>query len=68
MSDAVCDEPIDCACVIHSDVYSWRYVDTLYNMLVRNLSREVRLHVYTEQDRPVPDHMIKHVQIGRAHV
>jgi len=53
--------PIDCACVIHGDVYSWRYVDTLYNMLSRNLSRPVRMHVYTEEHRAVPSHMIKHV-------
>ena len=53
--------PVDCACVIHGDVYSWRYVDTLYNMLSRNLSRDIRMHVYTEHDREVPAHMIKHV-------
>lgn len=53
--------PVDCACVIHGDVYSWHYVDVLYNMLCRNLSRGVCMHVYTEQDRSVPDHMIKHV-------
>ena len=53
--------PIDCACVIHGDVYSWKYVDTLYSMLSRNLSREVCMHVYTEEHRVVPTHMIKHV-------
>lgn len=53
-------QPLDCACVIHSDGYDWTYVDRLYNMLCRNLTRPVRLHVYTEADRPVPDHMIKH--------
>ena len=53
--------PIDCACVIHGDVYQWHYVDTLYSMLTRNLSRPIRMHVYTEHDRPVPPHMIKHV-------
>ena len=53
--------PIDCACVIHGDGYSWRYVDVLYSMLRRNLSREIRMHVYTEHDREVPPHMIKHV-------
>ena len=53
--------PIDCACVIHGDVYQWRYVDTLYSMLTRNLSRPIRMHVYTEHDRQVPSHMIKHV-------
>ena len=53
--------PIDCACVIHGDVYSWKYVDVLYSMLSRNLSRPIRMHVYTEHDREVPPHMIKHV-------
>ena len=53
--------PVDCACVIHGDVYSWKYVDTLYSMLSRNLSRPVRMHVYTEEHRTVPSHMIKHV-------
>ena len=53
-------QPIDCACVIHSDGYDWTYVDRLYSMLCRHLTRPVRLHVYTEADRPVPDHMVKH--------
>ena len=53
--------PVDCACVIHGNVYSWKYVDTLYSMLSRNLSREIRMHVYTEEHRAVPPHMIKHV-------
>jgi hypothetical protein len=52
--------PIDCACVIHSTGYDWRYVDNLYSMLSRHLSRPVRLHVYTEADRPVPAPYIKH--------
>jgi len=51
---------IDCACVIHGDYYDWSYVEKLYSMLCRNLSLEVRLHVYTEATRTVPDHMIKH--------
>lgn len=53
--------PIDCACVIHGDVYNWTYVERLYNMLSRNLSRDIRFHVYTEAERPVPAPMIKHV-------
>lgn len=53
--------PINCACVIHSDGYNWQYVDRLYNMLTRNLSQPVQLHVYTEENRSVPAHMIKHV-------
>ena len=51
---------IDCACVIHGSGYDWSYVERLYNMLCRNLSAEVRLHVYTEHDRSVPPHMVKH--------
>ena len=53
--------PIDCACVIYGDTYSWKYVENLYNMLRRHLSAGVRLHVYTEAERSVPDPMIKHV-------
>lgn len=53
--------PIDCACVIHGDTYSWDYVEKLYSMLSRNLSSPVRFHVFTESSRPVPSHMIKHV-------
>ncbi len=53
--------PIDCACVIHGDVYSWEYVTRLHNMLSRNISVGIRMHVYTEETRPVPDTMIKHV-------
>jgi len=51
---------VDCACVIHSDGYSWDYVDRLYSMVSRNFSQPVRFHVYTEADRAVPDHIIKH--------
>lgn len=51
--------PIDCACVIHGSGYSWEYVEKLYNMLVRVLV-DIRFHVYTEHDRSVPPHMIKH--------
>ena len=52
--------PIDCACVIHGDAYSWTYVERLYNMLNRHITPGIRLHVYTEADRPVPAPMIKH--------
>lgn len=51
---------VDCACLIHGSGYDWIYVDHLYNMLNRTLQNRVRLHVYTEADRPVPSHMIKH--------
>ena len=52
--------PIDCACVIHGQAYSWTYVERLYNMLNRHITPGIRLHVYTEADRPVPNPMIKH--------
>lgn len=52
--------PIHCACLIHSDGYTWDYVDRLFNMIVRNISRPVVMHVYTEASRPVPAPYIKH--------
>jgi hypothetical protein len=52
--------PVECACVIHGTGYDWKYVDNLYSMLSRNLSKPVRLHVYTEAGRPVPAPYIKH--------
>jgi hypothetical protein len=52
--------PVDCACVIHGAGYDFTYVDRLYSMLNRHLSRGARLHVYTEATRPVPGHMIRH--------
>lgn len=55
------DSTIDCACVIHGDAYDWIYVERLYNMLNRHLSKNIRFHVYTENERPVPNHMIKHI-------
>lgn len=51
---------IDCACLIHDTLYDWTYVERLYNGLKRNLTPEVRLHVYTERSRVVPPHMIHH--------
>jgi hypothetical protein len=53
-------DPVDCACVIHGAGYDFTYVDRLYSMLNRHLSRGARLHVYTEAARPVPGHMVKH--------
>ena len=53
-------EPVDCACVIHGDVYNWDYVERLYNMLNRHVSTGIRLHVYTEPHRDVPAPYIKH--------
>lgn len=51
---------IDCACVIHGTAYDWIYVERLYNMLQKHVPQGARLHVYTEADRQVPSHMIKH--------
>jgi hypothetical protein len=52
--------PIDCACVIHGQTYGWEYVERLHSMLSRHITPGIRLHVYTEANRGVPDHMIKH--------
>ena len=51
---------VDCACLIHGDKYNWSYVDTLYHMICRNVSMDVRFHVYTEASRGVPSPFIKH--------
>jgi len=51
----------DVACVIHGNKYDWCYVERLYNMVTRHSTRPVRFHVFTEHDRSVPGHMIKHV-------
>jgi hypothetical protein len=60
MVDTTTKTPIDCACVIHGDVYTWDYVERLLSMLQRNFTAPVRLHVFTEAQRAVPDHMIHH--------
>lgn len=52
--------PIHCACVIHSNGYDWEYVDRLYSMLDRHITKEIILHVYTEAERSVPAPYIKH--------
>lgn len=54
----------DCACLIHGGRYDWIYVERLFNMLQRNSQHEIKLHVFTEPERPVPDHMIKHELVG----
>jgi len=51
---------IDCACVIHDTKYDMGYVDRLYNMLRRNLSRPVKLHVWTESHRSLNPEYIRH--------
>ena len=50
-----------CGCVIHGTAYDWRYVENLYNMLGRNISGHIHMHVWTEHDRSVPPHMTKHI-------
>jgi hypothetical protein len=52
---------LNVACVIHGSLYPWEYVEKLYNMVHRHLSCEIRFHVFTEHDRPVPGTMIKHI-------
>lgn len=59
---------IDCACVIHGNAYDWIYVERLKSMLQRNLTPQVRLHVFTENDRIVPPDMIKHNLIEWADI
>jgi len=53
-------DTIDCACLIHDTLYDWSYVDKLYNSLCRNLTPKVRMHVYTESTRHVPEPYIRH--------
>ena len=53
----------DYACVIHGDAYGWIYVDRLYNMLQAHSTQDVRLHVFTEAGRYVPEPFVKHVLI-----
>lgn len=52
-------QPLDCVCVIHGDLYDFRYVENLYSMLNRNLNHPLRFTVFTESQRYVPDHMRK---------
>lgn len=54
------DSVMHCACVLHGTVYDWSYVEKLFNMIQRHLSGEIKMHVYTEPSRAVPDHMIRH--------
>lgn len=54
-------ETIDCACLIHGNLYEWGYVERLYRMICENLPYPVRFHVFTEAAREVPAPMIKHV-------
>jgi hypothetical protein len=54
------DQTVNCTCLIHGDAYSWDYVENLYAMLKINSEKTIRLHVFTEPNRSVPDHVIKH--------
>lgn len=51
---------VDCACLIHDTLYDWVYVEKLFSSLVRNLTPAVRMHVFTEANRPVPKPFIHH--------
>ena len=53
-------EVLDFVCVIHGDLYSWEYVEKLYSMLGRHLPLQFRFNVFTEAQRTVPSHVIKH--------
>lgn len=53
-------DTVNVGCVIHSRGYDWCYVERLYNMVTRNMPVPIRFHVWTEHDRSVPPHMIKH--------
>jgi len=53
-------DELHCACLIHGNLYNWTYVDRLYNMLTRNSSKSIVLHVFTEHSRAVPTCYIKH--------
>lgn len=59
-SQTVTRSHVDVGCVIHGTVYEWRYVDILSRMVQRNLNIPITMHVWTESDRAVPAHMIKH--------
>jgi hypothetical protein len=54
------EKQVNCACVIHGNLYDWIYVERLYNMLKANCSREIILHVFTEPSRAVPAPFVKH--------
>lgn len=60
MLEAVKNGPVDCACVIHGSAYEWIYVEKLYAMLARNISQDIRMHVWTEPIRLVPAPFIRH--------
>ena len=51
---------LDCACLIHGDYYKFEYVEILERSLRRNFDTPINFHVWTEADRNVPGHMIKH--------
>lgn len=50
----------NCACVIHGDYYSWKYVENLYRMLKINSNANFDFHVFTEPEREIPDWAVKH--------
>lgn len=60
-SPAQMPHELDAGCVIHGSVYDWQYVEKLYNQVTRFSPIPVRFHVWTEHDRSVPPHMIKHI-------
>lgn len=51
---------LNCACVIHGDLYSFDYVERLHAMLHRHLTLPFDFHVFTESDRSIPSYMTAH--------
>jgi len=53
------DRPLDCVCVLHGDLYDFRYAEILHSMLRRHFPGPWRFTVFTESHRTVPDYMNK---------
>lgn len=51
---------LNCVCVLHGDKYDWIYVENLYRMISKFISQPIKFHIFTEPQRSVPSHMIKH--------
>lgn len=51
---------LDVACVLHGSGYDWIYVERLRNMVIRNINIPVTMHIWTEPQRSVPAHYVRH--------
>lgn len=54
------DQIINCACVLHGNYYGFEYVEKLERALRHNFSVPINFHIWTEKERQVPKHMIRH--------